>query len=380
MRVLHVVASGQRRGAEIFALGLIHALEASGVDQRVAILRDDGRGFTYGVPQTILSSSSRRRRPLDVQLARRLRRVIDTWRPDVVQLHGGETLKYAAAARISGRSVVVYRRIGGAPPALKLQTRRLAYGALMRRADKTVVVAEALCSEAIELFRVPRSKLAMIPNGVDARRMEPSLGRRETRRALGLPGGATIILSLGALTWEKDPLAQLDLSTAALEEQENTFHIFAGDGPMRSDVERAVSERGIGDRVRILGSRDDAADLLVASDVLVFVSRPDGMEGMPASLIEAGMSGTPVVGFDVAGASEVVVDGETGFLVRWGDSVGLASRLHQLLGDPALRAAMGKAARIRCSSLFNIDVIAPQYLDLYEGLVGRQRVSASDVR
>jgi len=372
------VASGQRRGAELFASALIQALATSGVDQRVAILRADRGGSIYPVPRTVLDSRRAPWEPLNLRGVRRLRRVVDTWRPDIVQLHGGEALKYAAAARISGRASIVYRRIGGAPPALRRRERRFVYGSLMRRTDRTVVVARALYTEAIEHFHVPPSKLVMIPNGVDARRMEPGLGMKEVRGALGIPLEATVILSLGALTWEKDPLAQLDLSTAALEKRENTFHVFAGDGPMRPDVERVVRQRGVGDRVRILGSRDDVADLLAASDVLVFVSRPDGMEGMPASLIEAGMSGTPVVGFDVAGASEVVVDGETGYLVPWGDAPALERRLHRLLADPALRAAMGKAARERCRSLFDIEVIAPQYLALYEGLVGHERVSASD--
>jgi glycosyltransferase involved in cell wall biosynthesis len=312
---------------------------------------------------------------LNLNVVRRLRRVVDAWCPDIVQLHGGETLKYAAAARISGKTTVVYRRIGGAPSTLKRGIRRRAYGVLMRRADKTVVVADSLAAEAIELFKIPSSRLVMIPNGVDVRRMEPSFGRIETRRAIGVSAEAKVVLSLGALTWEKDPLAQLELSAAVLAERNDTVHVFAGDGPMRSDVEREVARRTIGDRVLILGSRNDVADLLAASDVLVFVSRPDGMEGMPASLIEAGMSGTPVVGYDVAGASEVVVDGETGFLVPWGDTAGFGVRLRQILGDPALGATMGKAARVRCRSMFDIEVIAPRYLQLYEELVGRQPVS-----
>jgi glycosyltransferase involved in cell wall biosynthesis len=348
------------------------------VEQRVAILRDKGRALSYGVPETVLDSGRPRRGPFDTRPIRHLRRVVEAWEPDVVQLHGGETLKYAIAARIFGTAIVVYRRIGCAPPNLRRQTRRLAYGALMRRTDKTVVVARALYAEAIEFFNVPHGKLVMIPNGVDAHRMEPSVGREETRRELGLTVDATVILSLGALTWEKDPLAQLDLSTSARGEGENTFHVFAGDGPMRPDLEKVASERGWDDRVLILGSRDDVADVLAASDVLLFASRPDGMEGMPASLIEAGMCGIPVVGFDVAGASEVVVDGETGFLAPWADTVGLERRLIQLLGDPALRASMGEAARDRCRSKFDIEEIAPRYLELYEGLLANKGQRASE--
>lgn len=376
MKVLHLVASGQRRGAELFASGLIQALQRSGVDQRVAILRCDGTAGLYPVPRTALKASLDRR-PLDLRAAQALRNIVRAWQPEVVQLHGGEPLKYAAAAGLSSLSIIVYRRIGCAPPGLRRRTRRLVYGSLMRWADKTVVVAEALRSEAMDLFGVPDTKLTVIPNGVDMGRMTPSSRRDEMRQALGLPAHASVVLSLGALTWEKDPLAQLDAAARVLREDEMTFLVIAGDGPMRSEVREAVLRLTVADRIRILGSRSDVADLLSASDVLVFASRPDGMEGMPASLIEAGMCGVPVVGFDVAGASEVVVDGETGFLVSWGDTARLAQRLTQVIRDAALGTSMGEAARARCRSMFDLEVLAQRYLQLYEELVTRQPTARS---
>jgi glycosyltransferase involved in cell wall biosynthesis len=370
LRVLHVVATAEPRGAEIFAAGLIRSLDGATVDQRVAILRDAGlgAGVNFQAPHAALSRAERAG-PFDLRLARRLGRLHDAWRPEIVQLHGGEPLKYAAAARILGSSASVYRRIGGAPAVLQRPIRRRLHGALMRRADRTVAVADALSSEAVDFFGVPSEKVTVIPNGVDASRMTPTAGRAEVRRSLGLSTDSTVILSLGALTWEKDPILHLDVTTAVSAGRPDTYHVFAGDGPMRGEVECAVRNRSLGGRVLILGGRDDVANILAASDVLLFASRPDGMEGMPASLIEAGMSGIPVIGFDVAGASEVVVDAETGFLIPWGDVAGLLGRLGQVLDDADLRVRLGAAARDRCCSTFDMGVIAPRYLSLYEELV-----------
>jgi glycosyltransferase involved in cell wall biosynthesis len=366
MKVLHVVASTERRGAEIFAADLMVALTAQGVDQRLAILR--GETPCVGpVPSFALISSRHRNWLSDVRIALRLRQASNAWRPDIVQLHGGEALKYGFAAMILGRYKTVYRRIGGAPDRLKRPSARIVFGSMMRRVAKTVTVAQVLQAEAINLFGVCEKDVITIPNGVDRRRLVRNSERFQTRRALGLSPSAMVLVSLGALTGEKDPLAHLDATASRLKTDSNVAHLFVGEGPLRSALERRIQQLGLERRVLVLGSRTDIADLLGASDILLFASRPDGMEGMPAVLIEAAMLGLPVVGFDVAGASEVVIDGRTGFLVPWGNRREMEARIRLLLDDPQLRAAMGRAAESRSRS-FDIEIVAPQYLRLYESL------------
>ena len=177
--------------------------------------------------------------------------------------------------------------------------------------------------------------MVTIPNGVDLRRLEPRRGRAATRAALGVPADATAVLSLGALTWEKDPVGHLDTSAPVLA------HHAGRRPPVRrrwtavgQELAAAADRLGVTERVRLLGSRDDVADLL-ASDLLLFASRT---EGMPASVIEAGAAGVPVAGTALAGVPEVVVDGETGLLAAPGDRDGLRAALDRLLGDGELRA------------------------------------------
>jgi glycosyltransferase involved in cell wall biosynthesis len=117
------------------------------------------------------------------------------------------------------------------------------------------------------------------------------------------------------------------------------------------------------------GARVDAADLLAASDLLLFASRPDGMESMNASVIEAGMLGIPAVAYAVGGVPEVVVDGLTGRLVHAGDVDGAATDVLELLANPDARRAMGSAAQEHYLSQFDMAAIAPKYLELYKELV-----------
>jgi glycosyltransferase involved in cell wall biosynthesis len=371
LRILHVVASDQRRGAEVFAADLVRTLGERGVSQRMAVLRSGSAATTYEVP--VVDLKARRPVPIahvDPGACARLARVVRDGRPHLVQVHGGEALKYAACGMLRARTPIVYRRIGGAPLWMRRGAQRRVYSALMRRPALIVTVAEAIRAETIALFGVAPVRVVTIPNGVDASRMRPSRTRASMRRELGVPTSAPVVLSLVSLTWEKDPLTHIAVASRVLDDVPGAVHVIAGDGPMRSEVEGEIRRRGLSRRVRVLGLRSDVADLMHASDVLLFASRPDGMEGMPAVVIEAGMSALAVAGFDVAGVSEVVEHDGSGLLVPWGDVDGLAASVSRLLRSDRVRRSMGKAARERCAR-FDVRAMAGRYVDVYEEVIGR---------
>ena len=102
----------------------------------------------------------------------------------------------------------------------------------------------------------------------------------------------------------------------------------------------------------------------------MFTSLPTG-EGMPGVLIEAGLSSLPAVSTPVPGAATVVWDGRTGIIVD--DSVAaMAAAVAELLDDPARRTAMGAAARVRCKSEFNLDLMAQRWQAALQPLVDAQ--------
>ena len=368
MRVLHVVATGRRRGAEIFTADLVGQLDDAGVDQRVAVLRGgDGLAIRYRAPVTVLGADGRTVPGMRMGMSgiRALRRMIRQWDPDVVQAHGGEALKYAVPAATWTRSRVVYRRIGSAAGTIASGPRRRVYGGLMRRAARVVAVAEAVRAETLEVFRLPATQVVTIPNAVDARRLAATRGRAAARQALGIPADAEVMLSLGALTWEKDPLVHVEVASQVLAERPLAWHLIVGDGPLRGALQAAVGRNGTSARVLVLGARGDVGDLLAASDVLLFASCS---EGMPATVIEAGMAGVPVAGYAVAGVAEVVESGTTGLLAPSGDVEGLRAHVMTLLADAERRRTMGAAARERCFARFDIGAVAPRYLEVYHAV------------
>jgi glycosyltransferase involved in cell wall biosynthesis len=369
--VLHIVATGDRRGGEIFASDLVGALVGLGVDQHIAVLRGSSVEAPFEAPISMLQGNGGGPSILnvDVGTVRRLRNLVSAWGPDVFQVHGGEALKVAASASIGMRIPIVYRRIGLAPAWLDRGPRRVGYGFLMRRAARVVAVAEPVRRETIRRFRVPPSRVVRVPNAVDPRRIAPSRGRDEVRRSLGIPASSSLLVSVGTISWEKDPLTHLRITSRILRERDVVL-VWVGDGPMRARLRSEADRTGLDGRVLLVGQRSDVADLLGAADIALFASRTDGMEGMPAAVIEAGMAGIPVAGFSVAGVSEVVLDGRTGILVDPGDIEGVAVRVSALLADDERRTAMGRAARDRCIDRFTIGPVARRYLSLYEEVAG----------
>jgi L-malate glycosyltransferase len=368
MRVLHVVSTPQRRGAQMFAADLVRALDEHDVEQLVVAVRGSGDNSAFDAPPTSLAGE--RRFPglrMDLLALRRLRLLIRGWEPDVVQAHGGEPLKYVVPAAVGLPPHVVYRRIGEAPMLRARPARRAGHAALARRAHRIVTVAESLRRDVVALRGVSPWRVVTIPNAIDPGRVRPSVGRKDARRSLGISESAPVSLYIGALSEEKGPRDQIEVVAWILREQPDGIHLMVGEGSLRAELERLAQRRGLNGHLRFLGSREDVSDLLALCDVLVTSSRT---EGMPAVVIEAGMAGRPVTGYNVGGIGEVVVDGETGILLEPSDRAGLAEAVIRLFRDADLRATLGSAARVRCNANFDIRTVAPRYLQVYESLRG----------
>ena len=155
---------------------------------------------------------------------------------------------------------------------------------------------------------------------------------------LGAVKGVPLLLDAFAATRARHPKARLTI---------------AGDGPARAALEAQAQSLGITSAVHFTGYLDETAVavLLETADMLVL---PSFAEGLPVVLMEALASRIPVIATQVAGVSELVQDGVSGFIVPPGDVETLALRLDRLLSDPALCAAMGLAGRKQVEENFDI--------------------------
>jgi len=204
--------------------------------------------------------------------------------------------------------------------------------------------------------------IAAIGNGVDPALFHPRpVGERLAKRAaLNTPADAPVILMVGRMVAEKGypelfaAMKQVDAHLWVAGARLESDHAHPVDDALADDPELAG-------RVHLLGERDDVPELMAAADLFTL---PSHREGMPRSIIEAMMSGLPVVATDIRGSREEVIDGQTGLLVPVADAGALAAALATLAADPARCAAMGTAGRTRALDLYDEHKVIARQLDL----------------
>ncbi len=233
-------------------------------------------------------------------------------------------------------------------------------------ADRIMVNAEAIGRFVAAEERCPRAKMVLIPNGVREEALAPRADGRAKRREIGVPAEVPVVGAVSRLAWKKAIRHLVQAVPRLLEAAPEARVVIAGDGPLQAELEAEAGALGVRDRVLFLGSRDDTIELMATFDVFVL---PSVVEGMSNALLEAMAVGRPVVATDVGGNAEVVVDGETGFLVPAAAPDQLAGAILKLIEAPEMAAEMGAAGRRRVIERYRVDVMTQRIEAMYDALL-----------
>jgi glycosyltransferase involved in cell wall biosynthesis len=231
--------------------------------------------------------------------------------------------------------------------------------------DRLVAISEFVARRLGELG-VNRDKIAVVCNGVDASRYVPDDDARiRTRRLLGVAEHELLVITVSALLpWKRT--ATLVESVARLVASGHPARlVVAGDGPLRGDLEALARRCGLEDRVHLAGYVADPRSFLQASDV--FAHAAVG-EAFGNAVIEAMACGLPVVASRSGALEEILVEGETGMLVRPDDPGEFARALGGLAAEPAMREKMGRAGRERVRERFTLERFARDMMEVYAAL------------
>ncbi|HEX2116896.1 MAG TPA: glycosyltransferase family 4 protein [Alphaproteobacteria bacterium] len=206
-----------------------------------------------------------------------------------------------------------------------------------------------------------------IGNGSDPQRFHPVAAdapeRLALRQSLGVDERRPVVAMIGRLVAEKGypelfaAMRDVDAQLWVIGERLKSDHA----QPIDALIDAVQRDPILGRRVQFLGYRQDVPALLRAADIFAL---PSHREGMPRSIIEAMLSGLPVVATDIRGSREEVIDGESGYLVPLGDVQALARALQRLAADQALRKSFGQAGRERAAELFDERKIVARQLAL----------------
>ncbi len=240
--------------------------------------------------------------------------------------------------------------------------RRLAYRWVSRRATM-VAVSKNLKQFIVEKVGVSPDRIKVVYNGVDALPYCEASEVSRCRRELGMPEGDHIVGVVGNLYPVKGHQYLIEGIPAVLQTCPNTSFVFAGRGELETQLKEQVHRLGLDKRVHFLGLRQDIPRILALLDVFVL---PSLSEGLSMAILEAMIAGKPVVATQVGGNPELVVEGETGFLVPPRDSHALASRVATLLTNKQQAVQFAEQGRRRAEGQFSLASMVEAYQMLYE--------------
>jgi glycosyltransferase involved in cell wall biosynthesis len=320
-------------------------------------------------------------------------RLIRDTQPDIVHIHSQEAgLIARPIARLATVRSIVYT-----PQTIDI--RRTRWQWLYARLESTLACLTSAIVSVNDVDRqrliqwgVPVCKVVAIPNGIDLTgsdrlveagalhqlpdadmdiTLSPSSCRTTVRQGPAQTGPtgdqpeSPLILQVGRLSTQKDPLTFVEGAAHVLSDHPQAQFALLGDGPLREDVSARIRELGLEHRVHLLGWRPNAHQLMVTASVVTLTSR---WEGAPYALLEAMASSRPVVATAVNGCPEIVVEGQTGYLVSPNDPDAWATAVGTLLDDPTQAVAMGRRGRERVTECFALPQMIARIERLYESV------------
>lgn len=365
-RISFLITELDQGGAEWALVRIVTGLDRSRWEPQVISLSDRGPLAEpledAGIPVTALGAG-RVRSPVGLWRATAgLTRCLRDQQPAVLQ-----TFLFHAnvAGRLAARRAGVPVVVSGIRVAEKRGRWRLNLDHWTDRyVDRHVCVSRAVAEFSIRESGLPESKVVVIPNGVDVERFQAAAPVNLTE--FGVPESHRVILSVGRLDEQKDPLGLLTAFEGVSTECADVHLLFVGHGPLESDLKAAVESSGLTGRVHLAGWQADVPGLMKAAELFVLASR---WEGMPNVLLEAGAAGIPVVSTRVEGADEIITSGESGVLVGISQPEELAEAIRNCLQNAV--EARHRAERLQHIVVkhFAWDSVVATYDQLYESLL-----------
>jgi glycosyltransferase involved in cell wall biosynthesis len=288
---------------------------------------------------------------------RRFRGALRDIAPDLLVTSNWGSIEWALA-RIGSGIPHLHMEDGFGPEehAHQLPRRVLTRRLLLRRAT-VVVPSRLLWRTATEIWRLPRSRLRLLPNGVDPARFAATEPRADSR--------PVVIGTVAALRPEKN-IGRLIRAMARLRAAVPTRLVIVGDGPERGALQALAAAEGIGDQVEFAGHRPDPAPLYAGFDVFALSS---DTEQMPLSVLEAMASGLPVAATDVGDVAAMLDPANRPYVVAREDEA-LSNALAGLAARSDLRTALGAANRARAHAEFAESDMVNAWRDLFTDLAG----------
>ncbi|AFL85085.1 glycosyltransferase [Belliella baltica DSM 15883] len=325
MKILQLIQKPQRRGAEIFASQLSHALQQLGHELiLVSVFEGDGQLDFTGKQIHLQRPISKRL--TDYKSWAAFSKIITEFQPDLIQANAADTLKFAVFSKLFFRwkQPIIYRNANQMGDFIKGSWHRRFNQFLLNRVGAIASVSQASQDDLLKTFRFPSQQCKVIPIGIVPEEIE-----EKRKAAASYQFSQPFLLQIGGLVPEKDPLGMLHIFHTLKDKSINL--VFVGSGPLESKLLKEIQRLSLQDRVQLIPNQTNIFPILSQATALVM---PSKIEGLPAVILEAMYCKVHVVAYGVGGIPEVLRTGETGFCINPEDQAEFLSAIHNLLSLP----------------------------------------------
>jgi glycosyltransferase involved in cell wall biosynthesis len=229
--------------------------------------------------------------------------------------------------------------------------------------DLTTIISQAAAERYVKIKAVPKSKIKVIPNGVDVEQFTPTSNAKIKEDT----SNSFTWLAVGRFEVQKDYPNLIQAFSILLKKSPESKLLIVGQGPFKSEIEVLISESRIGDSIQLLGVRKDVPEIMNKVDGYVMSS---AWEGLPMVLLEATSCGLPVVATDVGGNKEVVINEQTGLLVEPRDPASLSNAMLRLMSmTKTKRDSFGEKGRLHIKENYSLEKVSNTWEKTYNQLL-----------
>ncbi len=380
MKVVHIITRLILGGAQENTLLTVEGQQEAGDD--VTLIT----GPALGPEGSLLQRAERR--DIDVRIIDDLRREIHPlrdWRsyrellrllrelqPQVVHTHSSKAGILGRAAAYKLRIPTVHTIHGS--PFHQYQTRaahelyRRCERWAAHRCDKLVSVCDAMTEQYVAAGIAPREKFQTVYSGMEVEPfLHPPQPRNAVRAEFGFTDEHVVVGKIARLFHLKGHEYVIDAASEVVRHNPQVRFLFVGDGILQDDLKQRIGRAGLGDHFVFAGlvAPQRIPELIGAMDIVVHASL---REGLARVLPQALIGGKPVISYDIDGAREVCIEGETGFLLPPKSVAELAGAINRLADDAELRRRFGETGRERFTERFRDRTMVAELRGIYRAL------------
>lgn len=367
INIMHVLYSLDIGGLENGVVNLINRMDSDKFSHSICCIDQSGRYAEKLNRQDVKIFEMKKGDRREFLLPLKLARLFSKNRVDIIHTRNWGAVDGIAGARLVGIPVIIHGVHGrdATDPDGCNRKRLFIQKGLSYFVDRYITVSRDLRNWLITKAGVQEKKVQTIWNGVDTVKFNPE-GKDLVRSKYGYKDEDIVIGIVGRLDPVKDQQLLIKSFSLLTKNYPHLILLIIGDGPCREGLEKMAKDLGLQNKVRFLGIRTDVPEVLKLLDIFVL---PSIIEGISNTILESMATGVAVVATSVGGNPELVVDGETGYLVPKQDTIAMAKALEQYIENRKLIKSHGVSGRERIVREFSLDRMVAKYEETYIDLV-----------